>query len=97
MQFGHATQQLRFAAGPGQAFVQDMLVEIEVVEPSKRPLVIALVVAYSSTRDDTAIAPLPRFMRPLQVIRVAALPRAGVGKVQRAQLNALDELDRIAL
>jgi len=44
-----------------------------------------------------AIAPLPRFMRPLQVIRVAALPRTGVGKVQRAQLNALDELDRIAL
>jgi len=44
-----------------------------------------------------AIAPLPRFMRPLQVIHVAALPRTGVGKVQRAQLNALDELDRIAL
>lgn len=44
-----------------------------------------------------AIEPLPRFMRPLQVIRVATLPRTGVGKVQRGQLGTLDELDRVAL
>lgn len=44
-----------------------------------------------------AIAPLPRFMRPLRVIRVTELPRTGVGKVQRGQLNALVELSGMAL
>jgi acyl-CoA synthetase (AMP-forming)/AMP-acid ligase II len=45
----------------------------------------------------TATEPLPRFMRPLRVIRVATLPRTGVGKVQRGQLDALTELESIAL
>jgi acyl-CoA synthetase (AMP-forming)/AMP-acid ligase II len=44
-----------------------------------------------------AIEPLPRFMRPSRVIRVTELPRTGVGKVQRGQLNALIELTCVAL
>lgn len=44
-----------------------------------------------------AIAGLPRFMQPQRVIRVAALPRTGVGKVQRGQLNALAELSCVRL
>lgn len=44
-----------------------------------------------------AIEPLPRFMRPLRVIRVARLPRTGVSKVQRAQLGAAPELESLAL
>lgn len=44
-----------------------------------------------------AIEPLPRFMRPLRVIRVNALPRTGVGKVQRGQLGTLEELSHVTL
>lgn len=44
-----------------------------------------------------AVAPLPRFMQPLRVIRVAELPRTGVGKVQRGQLNALPALSSLTL
>jgi len=43
------------------------------------------------------IATLPRFMRPNRVIRVAQLPRTGVGKVQRMQLDKLAELESIGL
>jgi|GEM_PF-5899250 acyl-coenzyme A synthetase/AMP-(fatty) acid ligase len=36
-------------------------------------------------------------MQPQRVIRVAELPRTGVGKVQRGQLNALTELSSLSL
>ncbi len=43
------------------------------------------------------IEQLPRFMRPLRVIRVERLPRAGVNKIQRNRLTEMPEIENIAL
>jgi acyl-CoA synthetase (AMP-forming)/AMP-acid ligase II len=43
------------------------------------------------------LSALPPFMRAQRLLRVQALPRTGIGKVQRGQLDRLETLDDIAL
>jgi acyl-coenzyme A synthetase/AMP-(fatty) acid ligase len=45
----------------------------------------------------TVVSTLPPFMRAQRLIRVKQLPRTGIGKVQRAQLDRIEELADIAI
>jgi carnitine-CoA ligase len=53
---------------------------------------------FDLARTKSVIATLPKIMRPVEILRIGALPRdTGVNKVQRRRLSGEPVLDRYAL